>query len=114
LNYLKDCQNLPLSHKDDAVRHFAGKAHFMRDKHHGHACTGHLFENLEHFAREFGITELDEIAADPSLAMQTMYTHGGPPTPSAKEGGQFGVSPTQAQQQGSDRASAMAPMVPQM
>lgn len=69
---------------------------------------------LRLFSREFGIQELDEIARDPTLAMQTAAIHGGPPTPAAKEGGQFGVSPTPAQQQVADRASAMSPMAPQM
>lgn len=64
------------------------------------------------FSREFGIQELDEIIKDPSLAMQAMMVHGGPPQQTAKESGQFGVSQSPMMQQQADRAGAMAAMVP--
>ena len=39
-------QNLPLSHKDDAVRHLAGKAHLMGYDNHGHSFFGQLLHDI--------------------------------------------------------------------
>jgi len=42
-------------HKDDAVGHFAGKAHFVRDAHHGHAVLGQIFHAAQHFVDHFRV-----------------------------------------------------------
>lgn len=47
--------HFPLIHKDDLVRHFAGKTDFMRHHHHSHARVRQAFHHLQHFANQFGI-----------------------------------------------------------
>jgi len=42
-------------HKDDAVGHFAGKAHFVRDAHHGHAVLGQILHAAQHFVDHFRV-----------------------------------------------------------
>lgn len=37
-------------HEDDTVRNLAGKAHFVRHHHHGHALRSESDHNIEHFA----------------------------------------------------------------
>ena len=41
--------------EDDPVRHFAGKAHLVRDHDHGHAFRRQLFHDFQHFAHQLGI-----------------------------------------------------------
>src|ERR1700716_4482725 len=38
-----------LVHEDDAMRDFAGEAHFMGHDHHGHALAGVVDHDVEHF-----------------------------------------------------------------
>ncbi len=44
-----------LVHHHHAVGHFAGKAHFVGDDHHGHAVARERFHDVEHFADQFGV-----------------------------------------------------------
>ena len=47
--------DFPVCHKDDAIGDLAGKMHFVRDDHHGHALFHEIPNCREHFTDEFGI-----------------------------------------------------------
>ena len=48
-------QHRALVHEDDAVGHFAGKAHLVRDADHGHAVLGQIAHHQQHFAHHFRV-----------------------------------------------------------
>ena len=47
--------DLATIHEHNAVGHFAGKAHFMGDAHHGHALAGQLDHDVQHFVDHFRV-----------------------------------------------------------
>ena len=48
-------QNLPFIHENNAVGHFARKAHFMRNTHHGHAAFRQVLHHFQHLADHFRV-----------------------------------------------------------
>src|SRR5450830_1938339 len=48
-------QHFAVGHEDQAVGHFAGETHFMRDADHGHAFAGELLHHMQHFADHFRV-----------------------------------------------------------
>ena len=47
--------DLSALHKHHAVGHVAGKAHFVRDDHHGHALSGEIAHHGKNLLRKLGI-----------------------------------------------------------
>ena len=71
--------DLAAIHEDDAVGHFAGKAHFVGDHDHGHTAGGQLLHDIQHFADHFGVQGGGGFVKKHDLRLHTQSTHDGDP-----------------------------------
>lgn len=64
-------------HKEDARRHFARKAHLVRDDDHGHALVRKLFDEFEHFAHHFRVERGRRFVEQHHLRVHRKRAHDG-------------------------------------